>query len=175
MIVVREMRESDIEAVSTVRVRSWKAAYVGMVPAAYLDRLSVETDVVARRRMFLDSAGQVDNFVAEVDGSIVGWAALGPSRDDDAVPGDGELYAIYVLPEMFGSGTGQALVRAVRSRAAERSFNRLVLWVIRDNARGRRFYDAAGFTPDGVEEDWVAGGVPIPEVRYCAPVEPDRG
>jgi ribosomal protein S18 acetylase RimI-like enzyme len=172
MVVVREMQEADIEAVSTVRVRSWKAAYAGLVPAAYLDSMSVEADAATRRGTFARSTGAEDNLVAEVDGEVVGWACMGPSRDDDAPAGDGELYAIYLLPEVFGTGVGKALMQVVFSYAVKRSYERLTLWVFRDNARAKGFYAASGFAADGAVADWTVGEEAIPEVRYCAQVAP---
>ena len=122
--------------------------------------------------MFARSTGADDNLVAEVDGEIVGWASMGPSRDDDASAGDGELYAIYLLPEVFGTGVGKALMQVVFSYAVKRSYARLTLWVFQDNARARGFYAASGFTADGAVEDWMAGEDAVPEVRYCAQVTP---
>jgi len=41
----------------------------------------------------------------------------------------------------------------------------VVLWVLRDNSRARRFYERAGFAPDGVTDVLERlGGVT--EVRY---------
>jgi len=173
MVIVREMREADIEAVSTVRVNSWKVAYAGLIPAAHLDGMNVETDAVSRREWFERGAGSVDNLVAEVDGAVVGWACLGPCRDEDALPGDGEIYAIYALPDWFGTGVGRALMQSAMSYAAQRSYERVLLWVLRDNPRARRFYAAAGFAPDGAEEGFAVGAATVPEVRYVTRTSPN--
>lgn len=166
MIRVRPMREGDVHGVSTVRVNGWKAAYTGMVPQDYLDALTVTEDARVRRDMFGRGAGTAVHLVAEEDGAVVGWAALGPSREDDREPRDGELLALYADPDRLGTGIGRALMRHILAAARERSFRRLVLWVIADNARARRFYERSGFAPDGATADWSVNGVRVPEVRY---------
>ena len=59
-------------------------------------------------------------WVAEAEGRIVGFAAVGPSRTGDD---SGELYAIYVLPEAWGTGAASqlmlSLIRAERIPEAE--------------------------------------------------------
>ncbi|MGW3266317.1 N-acetyltransferase family protein [Streptomyces sp. NPDC001056] len=166
------MREGDIQGVSAVRVTGWKAAYPGMVPQDYLDALTVAEDARVRRDMFERGAGTAVNLVAEEDGAVVGWAALGPSREDDRAPQDGELLALYAAPDRLGTGIGTALMRHVLAAARERSFLRLVLWVIADNARARRFYERSGFAPDGGTSDWSVNGVRVPEVRYSRDLLP---
>ncbi|MFJ6699818.1 hypothetical protein ACIQM4_27640 [Streptomyces sp. NPDC091272] len=42
MVHVQEMDAADVEAVSTIRVRGWQAAYAGIVPQTYLDAMTVE-------------------------------------------------------------------------------------------------------------------------------------
>jgi hypothetical protein len=41
-----------------------------------------------------------------------------------------------------------------------------VLWTLTDNARARRFYDTAGFTPDGATNVLAALGR-VEELRYA--------
>ncbi len=61
---------------------------------------------------------------------------------------------------------GRALLTEVTGRCAAAGLPRMFLWVLRENARARRFYEAAGFAADGAEEPFEVGGVEVPEVRY---------
>jgi len=169
VVAVRLMTESDIQAVSAIRVTGWQAAYPGMVPQAYLDALSVEHDTVLRRERFhRQSVTAITNFVAtDAENEVAGWACLGPYRGTDAEdPASGELYAIYVKPSLIGTGVGRELIRAVHQHAAARGFHTLRLWVLRDNARARRFYERAGYAPDGDTKEDEFAGAPVTEVRY---------
>jgi L-amino acid N-acyltransferase YncA len=134
MTLVRAMTAADIDAVAELRVRGWQSAYAGIVPRPYLDAMSVEEDAARRREYFARSDGRAENLVA-VDGTgVIGWASHGPYRGEDARTGNGELYAIYVRPELIGTGAGRALMDAVLGRATERGFARLRLWVLKKNA-----------------------------------------
>ncbi|MDJ1132705.1 GNAT family N-acetyltransferase [Streptomyces iconiensis] len=170
---VREMTEDDIDAVSEVRVRGWQ--YAGLVPQHHLDAMTPEKDAAERRGFFSTSRAFLDNLVAEEeDGSITGWAAVGPQREEEGppkgpgLPGeDGELYALYVRPDRIGTGTGRALMEAALVVAERRGHPRLTLWVLGDNHRARRFYEKAGFAPDGVTHTFVIAGASLPDVRYA--------
>lgn len=159
------MAESDIEAVSTVRVRGWQFAYAGLMPQSHLDAMTVAADAARRRSMF--TAGRSVNLVTELDGNVVGWASFGPCRDEDADPGDGELYALYVHPDHLSTGIGRALMGQVLEQAAALGHAVLRLWVLEHNVRARRFYERAGFTPDGAAEPYEVDGTLVPEVRYA--------
>ncbi|MEO3809489.1 GNAT family N-acetyltransferase [Sphaerisporangium sp. B11E5] len=162
---IRDMTMRDVRQVSTVRITGWKAAYVGMVPQEYLDGLSVEADMEQRRKLFGRDA-RVHDVVAEHGGAVVGWAVLGPCRDEWGTGRDGEIYALYVAPELIGRGVGRGLVRELVSRARRANQEFLHVWVIEENHRARRFYERAGFTPDGERELWDVGGASVPELRY---------
>ncbi|WP_328666962.1 GNAT family N-acetyltransferase [Streptomyces sp. NBC_00322] len=163
---VRDMTLDDVEAVATIRVRGWQFAYDGLMPASYLDAMSVEEDA-ARRREFLKDGSVVTNLVAERDGEVVGWGCFGPSRDEGRPAGLCELYAIYVLPDRVSTGVGRALMDELTGRAEADGFERMLLWVLKENDRARRFYGKAGFAPDGAEEPFEVEGVKVPEVRYA--------
>ncbi|MFF7898245.1 GNAT family N-acetyltransferase [Streptomyces sp. NPDC007920] len=165
-ITVRDMTEQDIEDVSALRVRGWQHAYAGLMPQTYLDGLSIAEDAARRRAYFADVSSGMTNLVAQTADGTVGWASFGPARGEDIPQDDGELYAIYARPDLIGTGIGRALLKEVLHRA---SYPGLRLWVLEGNVRARRFYERAGFSPDGaVCADEVAG-VPVPEVRYYRP------
>lgn len=165
--LLRPMTPTDCERVSEIRVRGWQSAYRGLMPQTYLDALSVTADAERRRARFGDGTGPVLNLVAELDGEIVGWAAHGPYRDGDVCTADAELYALYVDPGRLGGGIGRALLAESVRRRAVAGHPRMLLWVLKENARARRFYERAGFRADGAEEPFDVNGVPVPEVRYA--------
>jgi GNAT superfamily N-acetyltransferase len=72
-----------------------------MDPAAIASSWS---DSIAARRSRL--------YVAAVGEAIVGYAGLGPERDEAAPPRTGELYALFVHPDWWGIGAGHALTEA---------------------------------------------------------------
>ena len=92
----------------------------------------------------------------------LGFASTGPSRDE---PGVGELYAIYVDPDEWSRGAGRALIARAEERLAE-EYAEATLWVLEDNPRARRFYEAAGWRTDGARQAVERLGVSPPEIRY---------
>ncbi|HWM40378.1 MAG TPA: GNAT family N-acetyltransferase [Streptomyces sp.] len=176
---VRRMTAADIEAVSELRVRAWQFAYADLMPRSYLASMSVAEDAARRREMFAAGPGTVTNLLTEADGGrITGWAALGPYRPEGPhghgrPHEDAELYALYVRPELIGTGVGRALMSTCLERAAAQDFPRLLLWVIRANARARRFYEHAGFALDGAQDTHDVEGTRVPLVRYARPLLKD--
>lgn len=170
--LIRDMTVDDCEAVARVRVRGWQSAYAGLMPQAYLDAMDIAEDA-ERRRGFFTEAGAGVNVVAErASLGVVGWAAYGPYREDGERVVRGELYAIYVLPEQTGTGVGRALMAEVLARAAAAGHPGLALWVLKDNAPARRFYEQAGFRADGAEVPFDVDGVAVAEVRYVRTLSP---
>lgn len=166
MLRVQEMTEADIDAVSAIRVRGWQAAYASIVPQPYLDGMTIEDDARERRSRFRQSPGRLLNLVAFDDhAGAVGWACLGPCRGD--VPsGTGEVYALYIRPDLTGNGFGTFLINTLHSHATEQRFDTLMLWVLEDNLRARRFYESLGYTADGATQCDTYGNTVLSELRY---------
>ncbi|WP_200303150.1 GNAT family N-acetyltransferase [Streptomyces adelaidensis] len=165
-LLIREMTPADCRPVAEIRIGGWRTAYAGLVPQSYLDAMDVEEDAEKRRAMLAKPGSSVVNLIAERAGQVVGWAAYGPYRDGEVRTGDAELYALYIRPGHFGGGVGSALLRASTDRCTTAGHGRVLLWVLKDNTRARRFYGHHGFTSDGAEEPFEVDGVEVPEVRY---------
>jgi L-amino acid N-acyltransferase YncA len=164
--VIRPATEDDVPAVAQIHVDGWRWAYRGLVPDALLETLSVDRREEMWRRGLARHRPGWELFVAERDGSVVGFVGCGPASDDDANERTGEVYAIYLRPDVVGTGVGRALFARAAKHLRESGFSRATLWVLADNARTRRFYEIAGWRPDGSEktEDW--DGFPLREARY---------
>jgi ribosomal protein S18 acetylase RimI-like enzyme len=153
--VIRPGTPDDAEAVARVHVETWQAAYAHALPQDRLRTLSVENRAEMHRRS--------PPLVAEVDGAVVGFVAVGPTHDEK---GDGELYAIFVHPDHWGTGVGRALIAAGEVRLQQLGHRDVHLWVLDDNPRARRFYEAAGWSADGTTREIEIFGFELTEVRY---------
>jgi GNAT superfamily N-acetyltransferase len=165
---VRAAGPDDAKRIAEINVRSWQAAYDGIVPRSILEGMEVES----RRLTWLGriaDLGQRSLFVAELDGRVEGYALAGPARDHDLPDLAGEVYAIYVDPAAQGRGLGRALLDAATTELVTAGFEPVVLWAITANAPGRRFYEACGWRADGSARPIDFDGTPVEEMRYRAP------
>jgi GNAT superfamily N-acetyltransferase len=170
-IAVRAASVDDAEAIANVHLDAWDWAYRGLIADAYIDLLlSQRAERVERWRANLaDMPAEHRTWVALREGAVVGFCGTGPGADTEAASGTGEVYALYLRPDAVGTGTGRVLFsRAVEDLRA-RGFAPLTLWVLRDNVRARRFYEAAGWRPDGAEKIEERPDAELAEVRYRAP------
>lgn len=163
---IREATPADAAAMAGIHVRGWRWAYRGLLPDAYLDGLSVKRWTGIREQRMRQARPEAAAWVASEDGAPVGFASAGPSRDLDAGPRTGEVYAIYVEPELTGRGFGRVLLEHAVACLRARGFGPLTLWVLRANERARRFYEAAGWRTDGAAKVEDRDGLVLDEVRY---------
>jgi RimJ/RimL family protein N-acetyltransferase len=164
--VIRAAVEADVPAVAQIHVDDWRWAYQGLVPEGLLDSLSVARREEMWARGLARRRPGWELFVADRNGTVIGFVGCGPALDDDADEHTGEVYAIYLRPDVVGTGVGRALLSRAMDHLREAGFRRATLWVLADNVRTRRFYEIAGWSPDGTEktEDW--NGFPLLEARY---------
>jgi GNAT superfamily N-acetyltransferase len=165
--LIRSATPGDARPVAAVHVVSWRHAYRDLLPAGYLDKLSVDDREAIWREAFADPDPKSGAFVAEVDGRIVGFASFGSSRDEDVTDGTGEIPAIYVDPAVLGTGVGRELFEAATHALRDVGFARATLWVLEVNATSRRFYEKAGWAWDGAVSTHMFDCANEPVVRYA--------
>jgi len=166
----------DAPQIAAVMRDSWFAAYEGIIARQIIDRVTAP-DGGARvrqsfrtrpwQRMIVAVAPAAPGPPAEpaehtepVAPGIVGYASFGPERDvlamswpypRTAAGAEGrvaELYALYVHPAWWSTGTGRALMDQVLAKVSSAGYQSITLWVLEENARARRFYERAGFAPN---------------------------
>lgn len=161
----RAATSTDAEAIGQVHVASWQHAYRHILPAEFLAGLSVKK----RQAMWAEAiaTGRPHVMVAEADGRVVGFSAFGPCRDADASDAAFEIWAIYLAPSHWSQGLGRELWLASREALLERGARSVSLWVIANNERAIRFYNAAGFEAESSSlKTFELGGARIEEIRY---------
>jgi ribosomal protein S18 acetylase RimI-like enzyme len=156
----------DAEELARVHVRSWREAYRGLLPDAYLARMS-EADYTRRFRHALTHAGANDVTLALAgpDG-LLGYAQGGPSRA--RVAGEAEIATLYVLRPAQGIGAGKRLMAGMARAMQAQGATSLALSVLRDNLRARGFYEHLGGQAEAPRPERGPGGVHH-EVTYRWP------
>jgi GNAT superfamily N-acetyltransferase len=162
---MRAAGQEDVHAVADVHVRSWQWAYAGLLPDDLLAGLRAEDRVPQWQRRIESADPGRTLLLADVDGAVVGFVAVGAGREQVGGPEVGELMAIYVVPEVAGTGTGRALHDAGLDWLKDRGFTLARLWVLSSNARARGFYERRGWRPDGQTRVETIG-VEVEETRY---------
>ena len=133
--------EEEIRGKARVHWQAWHEAYTGLIRQDFLDQWTLEA---CTRRAFRWTDGTL---VAKDGDRVVGFICTG-DRGEEA-PGVGEVFALYVLAEYYGSGLGQRLMQAGLEALGE--YPEICLWVLKGNARAIRFYEKCGFRFDGSE------------------------
>ena len=162
-LTIREATPGDALAVARVHLAAWRAAYRGIIPDSYLDGLDEEERA---SRYTFDRNGPDDplTWIALEGGRVRGFVTLGPARDGEQ--GQGEVFALYVSPLSWRSGVGTVLLTHAERHLVTRGFDEALLWVLRDNVRGRLFYEARGWQCDANELTAPFDGHDVIEVRY---------
>jgi L-amino acid N-acyltransferase YncA len=163
--VIRPAVAADARAIAAIRVASWRVTYANALPAAFLGRLDVDRTEAWVASRIADPQGRGTLVIQTPDGTVKGYALTAPCRDDDA-SGLGEVEAIYLDPGARGTGLGAPLLEAAVDGLRAAGFATFVLWVLTSNAGARRFYERAGFRPDGATRDLDFDGTPVEEIRY---------
>ena len=163
-VTVRRAMAADAAAIGRVHTDAWRWAYDGLLDPSLLARRDAGRSATMWQRIIAEGTHTV--LVAERDGAVVGFAGCGAARDED-VPGAGELYAIYIDPEVYRTGVGSALMTRVLEELAAAGYADAIVWVLEGNHRGRRFYEDWGWQPDGATKDEPNGDAsPLTDMRY---------
>ena len=157
-IEIKKMEtDGEIRGKAYVHWRAWHEAYPGLVSGEYLDNLTLEKcEQLARRWRWPDSL-----LVAKDGEAVVGFVGFG-DRGEEA-PGVGEIFALYVLSEYYGTGVARQLMEAGLERL--RDYPEVCLWVLKENRRAIRFYEKCGFRPTG--EELYSQNIDAMEIRMA--------
>ncbi len=139
-IGVRRASSADASRIAAVHDAAWAAAYRGIIPGRDLDRMIARRGPLWWKRA-LDRHTAV--LVLEFGGTIRGYATLGPNRMR-MLPFAGEIYEVYLEPEVQGLGFGRLLFEAARRELARYGLASFSVRVLADNDGARGFYERLG-------------------------------
>ena len=159
---LRPARVADAEGVARVYVRSWRATYRGLVPAATLGRMNESSETPYWRRALARPAQRAVVAVGAGQG-VVGFLTAGADRSG----GDrftAEVYTLYLLPGLTRRGIGRRLMAAAAEQLLADGYKKARVWALRDNP-SRAFYPALGAAEIGAKTVLVENA-PLAVVGY---------
>ena len=162
MLELRPATRADISEMSRIHARSWKAAYLGLIPQAYLDELREDLWVPLFEQSLCNGT---EALLALCENLSIGCATYCAARDE-ALAGWGEVPSIYVLPEYFHGGTGTLLLQGAFDGLRDKGYSQAYLWVLESNLRARAFYEHLGMSWNGDTMPLEILGEQLTELRY---------
>lgn len=168
---VRSAAPGDAEAMAQLHVETWEAAYRGMIP----DAVMLRNDLEQRRLLWRGLLVEAERpplvevaLLAEAEGARESLAGFVWSRRIDQAEAafGAEIIALNVRPAHWRRGIGRRLMAASVGRLAGLGAESVYLWVFRENAGARAFYESLGGRI--VDEDVERfGELVVPRVAYA--------
>lgn len=153
--MIRYANENDSLGIGKVYCRSWKEAYKGIIPQAFLDSLTSKEQKISVK----------NNIVYEDNSEIVGIVNFGMGRDAE-IENIGEIRSIYVLPEYWSCGIGKKLFKAASDRLKNEGYTSFYLWVLDENKRAKAFYERMGMYITNETRNINISGKDLREIKY---------
>jgi ribosomal protein S18 acetylase RimI-like enzyme len=152
----RIARPNDAAAVGMVQAAVWRESFGTVLPPEVVERFdpanfarvwrgSLNTPPSPRHLLLVACAGE----------QVVGFAAVGPSIDQDATETSGEVLALGVHPDARRSGHGSRLLNAAVDTLRGKGFESMSVWLLARDEDTRAFLTGAGLAPDGAYRDRV--------------------
>ena len=157
---IERVKLGDEETLAYIQTESWKAAFKGILTQDELDRCTkMEKATAMYRRLLEQNIG--NGYILRVDKvpHCIAWWDV--TRESD-MPGYAELICIHSLQDNWRQGYGSKMMERVLNDISAAGYSKVMLWVFKDNAIARRFYEKHGFTT----EERVKAGIVPEEICY---------
>lgn len=97
-------------------------------------------------------SGALEVVVAELDGTVAGFASLSPFRERPAYRTTVEN-SVYVHRDYRGKGVGRALMAEIVEIAEARGFHTVIAHIVADHEASIRLHRSLGFELVGIERE----------------------
>ena len=128
----------DAAALAQVHVAAWRETYPGLLPAAYLQRMSQPVHAARWRRQLTRAAVGEVVLVAEGPSGLTAYCA-GALKG-----GAAEVFTLYLLRRVQGLGLGRRLLATTARVLQAQGAQSLDVWVLNGNDNAMAFYAHLG-------------------------------
>lgn len=149
-LIIRHASITDTALLADLGARTFSAAFA---KDNTLEDMSDYLRTNFNHHKVADELADADStfFIAEVEQVAAGYAKVKKGDAPSCVTHSKtiELVRLYILPEYFGKGVGEALMRACLEEARQSGFQTIWLGVWENNHRAQAFYRKFGYQEVG--------------------------
>lgn len=138
-VSIRPAAPSDVPAIKRIGEAAWNTVYADVLDQSTIDAALDEWYTTDALHDSIETS-DVEYFVGERDGQVVGYAAGGVNELEK-----GELAAIYVDPDAWRNGIGTRLLQHVEAYGRDAGWTEIQIRVIAGNDIACRFYERHGY------------------------------
>lgn len=170
-VSVRPAVAGDVPEIARIQLLTWRTAYRRIVPRPVLDAVGEDEAVASWRSAVGDPPSPRHHvLVAQEQEWVVGFAALGPADDEDSggavePAAVGAVATMLVEPRWGRRGHGSRLLAAAVDHLRADDFRTAVTWVFARDKASTKFYESAGWEPDGASRALDMNGTYVDEIR----------
>ena len=162
---VRAAQPDDASGIGRAHSEAWRVGFSELFESVWLRSAIADRRSRWSRLLPQCLADETEVLVAEAGGEVFGFTHFGPCDDDGEA---GEVFALYVHPDHWGTGAAQLLTRHAIERLESQGFQRIVLWTPFGANRARAFYERNGWAlTDRTAERDFGDGQPTQLLEYA--------
>jgi ribosomal protein S18 acetylase RimI-like enzyme len=162
-MLIRPIKESDIQAVAKVHVESWKVGYRGILSDRLLEQLQPERF----EKVWVEILKQKNrmNLLVEENKRTIGFTGFEIAPKDKQTL-EGEIIGLYVDPFAWRRGAGACLTEQALVQMKKNGFETAFLWTMIRNTIAKSFYEKMGFKISQEKRTSERAGEHFDEVKY---------
>lgn len=143
VINIRKVKVDDANTLAFIQTESWKSAFNRILSKEDLDRYTdVNRAITLYSKLLNENIG--NGFILTIDENTHCIAYWDKTRNDE-MEGYSEIICIHSLCDNWGKGYGTEMMNHILSDIKNSGFNKVMLWVFKENHRARKFYEKHGF------------------------------
>lgn len=160
---IRPALKEDCPGIARIQVDSFRSAYAGLFPDAYLAQFSYEEQEQDWIQLLTSNPEDILLVALSPEKQVIGYVLA--RAEPDIYPGyDAEIVAMHVNRTCQQQGIGREMLRRAVEGLCERGCKSVMLWTLKNN-RARQWYEKLGGSLLGEKsydvDDWW-----ITEVAY---------
>jgi GNAT superfamily N-acetyltransferase len=166
---IRTATTEDAHALAQIHIACWRETYRDMMPAQTLAGLDPAEWAARWRDKLTDGDPASVCFLAlDEAGAPAGFGHCRRQSSEKLLPLGfaGEMTSLYLLRRLQRRGMGRRLLGRMAAHLLSQGCESAAVWVFRDAAHARRFYEAHGAAPTGIAGVWEIYGMVLPDMAY---------